>query len=280
MKVMLLAAGRGERMRPLTDHTPKPLLRVAGRPLLCHHLEKLRAAGYRDVVINLGHLGQQIKAALGEGRDCGVRIEYSEERPGALETGGGILQALPLLGCDPFAVINADIWCDYPLAQLPQPAGLAHLVLVDNPIQNPQGDFALSGGQITNIGLTQNQGLHSLWKRCWRPGRPSSSLQGRIHGGLWNKLRKSYNTDSHRLTFSGISVLRPELFEDCAPGRFSLTPLLRQAALQGQISGEHYRGLWRDIGTVQRLRELEQELSALRDALPASDPLRWYPDRE
>jgi len=221
MKAIILAAGRGERMRPLTDHTPKPLLRVAGRPLIVHHLEGLRAAGVVDVVINTGHLGEQLPAALGNGDAWGVRIAWSPEPPGALETGGGIYQALPLLGSEPFMVVNGDIWTDYPFARLPEaPAGLAHLVLVDNPSHHAEGDFAL-----LESGLVVEH------------ARP-------------------------RLTFSGISVLHPALFHDCRPGRFPLGPLLRRAMAVGAVSGEHYSGGWRDIGTPERLAELDQQLFA------------------
>lgn len=149
MRAMILAAGRGERMRPLTDATPKPLLPVAGRPLIVHHLEALAAAGIRDLVINHAHLGDQIEAALGDGHEHGVTIRYSVEPEGALETGGGILQALPLLGPEPFLVINGDVWSDYPFADLPRhPDGLAHLVLVDNPDHHPEGDFVLAAGRV------------------------------------------------------------------------------------------------------------------------------------
>jgi MurNAc alpha-1-phosphate uridylyltransferase len=216
---MILAAGRGERMRPLTDHTPKPLLPVAGKPLIAHHLEALRAAGIGEIVINTGHLGEQLSAALGDGRAWGVRIAWSPEPPEALETGGGIFQALALLGSEPFLVVNGDVWTDYPFARLPpSPAGLAHLVLASNPPHHPQGDFALTDdGQVEESG-------------------------------------------ARRLTFSGISVLRPELFAGCVPGRFPLGPLLRRAIAAGQVSGECYAGQWWDIGTPQRLAELDREL--------------------
>lgn len=219
MKAMILAAGRGDRMRPLTDYVPKPLLPVAGQPLIVHHLEALRAAGIDEIVINTGHLGAQLPAALGDGRDWGVRIIWSPEPPEALETGGGILQALPLLGPAPFLVVNGDVWTDYPFARLPAvPAGLAHLVLVSNPPHHAEGDFALAAdGKVGEDG-------------------------------------------GPRLTFSGISMLRPELFADCKPGRFPLGPLLRRAMAVGQVSGEHYAGVWRDIGTPQRLAELDREL--------------------
>ncbi len=221
MKAMILAAGRGERMRPLTDHTPKPLLPIAGKSLIVHHLEALRAAGITELVINTGHLGAQLPAALGDGRNWDVRIVWSSEPPEALETGGGVFQALPLLGPEPFLVVNGDVWSDYPFIRLPRsPTGLAHLVLVENPLHHPDGDFA-----FVDDGMLSESG-------------------------------------PQRFTFSGISVLRPELFADCAPGRFPLGPLLRRAMAAGQVSGEHYAGAWRDIGTPQRLAELDRELRA------------------
>jgi MurNAc alpha-1-phosphate uridylyltransferase len=153
MKAMILAAGRGERMRPLTDDTPKPLLRIGGQTLIEHHIHALAQAGFTELVINHAHLGEQIVAALGDGNAYGVEIRYSAETPPALETGGGIFNALPLLGDDPFLVLNADIWTDFPLAELPrQIEGLAHLVLVDNPEHHPQGDFSLSAEQVSQRG--------------------------------------------------------------------------------------------------------------------------------
>jgi MurNAc alpha-1-phosphate uridylyltransferase len=153
MKAMILAAGRGERMRPLTDDTPKPLLRIGGQTLIEHHIHALAQAGFTELVINHAHLGEQIVAALGDGDAYGVEIRYSAETPPALETGGGIFNALPLLGEDPFLVLNADIWTDFPLAELPeQIEGLAHLVLVDNPEHHAQGDFSLSAGQVSQRG--------------------------------------------------------------------------------------------------------------------------------
>ena len=221
MKAIILAAGRGERMRPLTDHTPKPLLLVAGKPLIVHHIQALRSAGITELVINTGHLGAQLPRTLGDGRNFGVHIVYSPEPPEALETGGGIFQALPLLGPEPFLVVNGDIWTNFPFALLPPaPVDLAHLVLVNNPPHHPDGDFALAAdGRVTETG-----------------------------GPRW--------------TFSGISVLRPELFRDCSPGRFPLGPLLRRFMATGRVSGERYTGGWRDIGTPQRLAELDRELSA------------------
>jgi N-acetyl-alpha-D-muramate 1-phosphate uridylyltransferase len=217
MKAMILAAGRGERMRPLTDHTPKPLLKAGGKPLIVHHIERLAAAGLTDIVINHAHLGAQIEAALGGGGLYGVHIRYSPEDK-ALETGGGILRALPLLGPDPFLVINGDVWTDIDLAALGlAPGDLAHLVLVDNPPHNPAGDFALSGGRV------------------FTEGDP-------------------------RLTFSGVGVYRPELFADCTPGAFPLGPLLRSAMARCLVGGSHHRGIWIDIGTPQRLADLDRML--------------------
>jgi len=215
MKAMILAAGRGERMRPLTDRIPKPLLTVAGKALIVYHIEALVQAGIRDLVINHAHLGEQIEAALGDGAGFGARIRYCPEPPGALDTGGGILNALPLLGAAPFAVINADVWTDYPFTRLPaEPPGRAHLVLVDNPVHHPEGDFALRDGHVH------------------RDGGP-------------------------RLTFSGIGVYRPELFDGCTPGRFPLAPLLREAMDAAMVGGEHYGGRWLDVGTPERLAELQ-----------------------
>jgi len=220
MKAMILAAGRGERMRPLTDRVPKPLLEVAGKPLIQYHIEALREAGFDELVVNHAHLGEQIVARLGDGRAFGVHIDYSAEPPGALETGGGIRQALPLLGSDAFLVVNGDIWTDYPYRQLRRhPEGLAHLVLVDNPEHHRDGDFRLDAGRV------------------------------RVEGDA-------------RLTFSGIGLYRPELFADRAPGRFPLAPLLRSAMHTGRVTGEHYQGKWMDIGTTQRLAELERQLLA------------------
>jgi MurNAc alpha-1-phosphate uridylyltransferase len=219
MRAMILAAGRGERMRPLTDTTPKPLLMVGGKRLIEYHLEALAAAGFSEVVINHAHLGEQIEQVLGDGECYGLRIRYSPERGGALETGGGIFRALPLLGEAPFLVVNGDVWCDYPLSRLRniQPDG-AHLVLVPNPPQHPKGDFLLCEGQVHDEG-----------------------------GG-------------ERLTFSGIGVYHPSLFADCVPGAFALAPLLRRAMAVGQVSGERFDGHWFDIGTPERLAQLDRQL--------------------
>ncbi|MBI2381344.1 MAG: nucleotidyltransferase family protein [Gammaproteobacteria bacterium] len=224
MKAMILAAGRGERMRPLTDTTPKPLLEVGGKPLIVHHIERLRGAGFRELVINHAWLGSQLEAALGDGSAFGLSIVWSPEGE-ALETGGGILRALPLLGDEPFLVVNGDIWTDLDFATLNrEPEGLAHLVLVDNPPQHPKGDFFLEDGRVLDA--------------------------GRVRGG-----------ESGRLTYSGIGLFRPELFAGCADGRFPLAPLLRRAMGEDRVSGEHHRGAWFDIGTPQRLAELDRRLS-------------------
>ena len=217
MKAMILAAGRGERMRPLTDQTPKPLLRVGGKALIEYHLDNIKQAGIDAVVINHAWLGQQLETALGDGHRYGLHIEYSREGE-ALETAGGIQLALPLLGDTPFIAINGDIWTDYSLAALPpEPTGMAHLVMVDNPPQHPAGDFMLQSGTLLPKGPT-----------C--------------------------------LTFSGIGLYRPELFAGLAPGKSPLAPLLRAAMARREVSGEYYPGRWFDIGTPERLRELDQML--------------------
>jgi MurNAc alpha-1-phosphate uridylyltransferase len=218
MKAMILAAGRGNRMRPLTDHTPKPLLEAGGRPLIQHHLDRLAAAGIREIVINHAHLGEQIETRLGDGGHFGVHIRYSVE-PTALETGGGIFNALPLLEPEPFLVINGDIWTDWdPADARLAESDLAHLVLVENPPHHPRGDFCL--------------------------------IDGRVHPD-----------GDPRLTFSGIGLYSPALFEGCRPGAFPLAPLLRRAMLDGRVGGERHAGQWFDIGTPERLTELDRFLS-------------------
>ncbi len=221
MKAMILAAGHGTRMRPLTDHTPKPLLQAGGKPLIVWHIEKLARAGFRDIVINLAWLGWKIPEALGDGSRWNIRLHYSDEQhEGALETAGGIIKALPLLGDEPFLVVNGDVWCDYPC--LPYTLGendLAHLVLVNNPEHNPNGDFALHDGRVSSDGES-------------------------------------------RLTFSGIGYYHPQLFAGLEYGKRPLAPLLRQAMQRGQVSGEWFGGDWRDIGTPERLAELDRDLLA------------------
>ena len=218
MGAMILAAGRGERMRPLTDHTPKPLLPVGGKPLIVWHIERLAQAGVAELVINHAHLGQQIEQALGDGAAWGVQIQYSPEVQ-ALETAGGIAQALPLLGEEPFMVINGDVFTDIDYGSLALPAGkLAHLVLVDNPPQHAQGDFALAQGLVSD------------------------------------------DIDP-RLTFSGVGIYQPQLFAPVVRGQAAkLAPLLRAAMSQQQVSGQHHRGIWHDIGTPERLAQLDHWL--------------------
>lgn len=211
MLAMILAAGRGERMRPLTDKIPKPLLQVKNKCLIEYHIEHLVTAGFNKIIINHAYLGEKIEQTLGDGQRYGAKIIYSPETT-ALETGGGIFQALPLLGDSPFLVINGDIWCDYPFANQVNSLQnkLAHLVLVDNPAHNPQGDFHLNQQQV-------------------------------------------YQTGNPCLTFSGIGIYHPDLFQNCSTGRFSLVPLLTQAMQANQVTGEHYQGQWMDIGTPERL---------------------------
>jgi N-acetyl-alpha-D-muramate 1-phosphate uridylyltransferase len=221
---MILAAGRGERMRPLTDRTPKPLLPVAGKPLIVWHLERLARAGIHDIVINHAHLGDQIEALLDDGGAWGLNIHYSVEPPGALETAGGIANALPLLGDQPFVVVNGDIFCDWDFRRATRaPAGddLAHLVLTANPSHNAGGDFALDDGRVYNEGPTL-------------------------------------------LTFAGIGIYRPELFAGIERGRpAKLAPLLRTAMASGHVSGELHEGRWADVGTPERLADLDVEIRSL-----------------
>lgn len=217
MRAIILAAGRGERLRPLTDSTPKPLIEVGGKALIARHLERLAEAGFEEVVINLAWLGDRIAAFLGRGTAFGLEIRYSQEPPGALETAGGIVQALSLLGDAPFLAISADVLTDYPFERvreidLDEPA---HLVLVDNPPHHPQGDFALESGMVRAGG-------------------------------------------SARLTYSGIALFDPVLFAGLSPGRRALRPVLEQAIASGRVSGEHYTGIWADIGTPERLAEAQQ----------------------
>jgi MurNAc alpha-1-phosphate uridylyltransferase len=232
MKALIFAAGLGERMRPLTDHTPKPLLRVGGKRLIEWHLEKLAAIGIGDVVINVSWLADQFPATLGDGERWGLHIRYSHEGATPLETGGGMWNALPLLGESPFLLVNGDVWTDVDFARLPrEPRGLAHLVMVDRPPQATHGDFALD-----HDGLVRADG-------------------------------------AHRLTYSGIGVYRPQLFDgwreivrepamiDGKP-KFPLAPILRAHMAAGAISGEHHRGRWTDVGTPQRLAQLDAELAA------------------
>ena len=221
MKAMVLAAGRGERMRPITDTVPKPLVRVGGRPLIAWHLAALARAGVREVVINLSWLGEQLRAALGAGADFGLRITYSEEGPVPLETGGGIFRALPLLGPEPFLVLSGDIWTDIDLGGVQlEPEAHAHLVLVPNPPHHPRGDFGLEGNVVVQ-------------------------------------------RDSERLTYANVGIYRPEFFAACAAGRFPLLEPLNRAIAARLVRGEVHRGAWSDVGTPERLAQLEARLSAV-----------------
>ena len=226
MRAMILAAGRGERMRPLTDHCPKPLLPAADKPLIVYHLERLAAAGFKDIVINHAHLGEQLLAALGNGAQWDLSITWSPEPVGALETAGGICQALPHLdaGNDaPFLVINGDIYCDWPIQSIHlAQEDLARLVLVDNPPQHPTGDFVLQGQRVSD-------------KTAAMP----------------------------TLTFAGIGFYRPSLFKNLTAGEpAKLAPLLRAAMAEHRVSGEHHQGRWEDVGTPERLAALDAELRA------------------
>ncbi len=224
MKAFILAAGRGERMRPLTDHTPKPLLMAGGKALIVWHLERLAAAGFKEIIINHAHLGEQIEAALGDGSTWGLRIQYSPEPPGALETAGGIANALPLLGDAPFLLVNGDVYCDvdfglfsvYTVALAPPQA---HLLMVNNPAHHSGGDFSLDGEQVI------------------------------------------YADGEQTLTYAGIGIFSPTLFTDIKPGSvMKLRPLLDAAIAAGMLTGERHAGRWVDVGTPQRLAELDAEL--------------------
>ena len=217
MKAMILAAGRGARMRELTDVTPKPLLQVRGKPLIEYHLEQLSAAGIRDFVINTGWLGEKIEAALGNGKRWNARIQYSHEGWPALETGGGIFKALPLLGDDPFLVVNGDVfieceWKNWTRRGLAR-GDLVHLILVPNPTHNIKGDFGLVSSRIYDAGA--------------------------------------------QYTLSGIYILDPAIFDGCKPVAFKIPPLMRKAAANGQATGELFNGFWSDVGTPERLKLLE-----------------------
>lgn len=226
MKAIILAAGFGERLRPLTEHTPKPLLKVGVKPLIQYHVERLAAAGVRELVINTAWLGDQIEAFLGDGSRFGVRIDWSREVE-PLDTGGGIRRALPLLGSDPFLVINGDVWTDYPLQSLVDrdwsDSVEAHLVLVPNPEHNPKGDFSLDS-------------------QC--------HIRYPLEGG-------------ESFTFSGISVMRPELFAlfSSASEKFPIRNVLVDSISGDYVSGEVFRGTWWDVGTVERLQAINTLVS-------------------
>lgn len=238
MKAMILAAGLGTRMRPLTDNTPKPLLKVGGKPLIVWHLEALRAASITEIVINTAWLGHKLEAALGDGGRYGVKIAWSHEPEGQpLETAGGIVQALPLLGHSPFLLVNGDIWLRQrftPLRTALAAGKQAHLVLVDNPLHHPQGDFLLACGDDA----PQAGAIHPLSARPDARG--------------W------------RLTYAGLAVYCPTLFQGLARGVRPLAPLLHEAIADGAVSGEYFPGPWVDVGTPERLRELDAAIQAER----------------
>jgi MurNAc alpha-1-phosphate uridylyltransferase len=220
MKAMLLAAGRGERLRPITDRIPKALVEAGGKPLIGWHLERLARAGFREAVINVSHLGERIVERLGDGRGYGLRLSYSRERE-RLETAGGIANALPLLGADPFLLVNADVYCECDFARLRDlelGERLAHLILVPNPPHKEKGDFSLRNGLVGDD-----------------PGA--------------------------RYTYSGVALMKPALVAPVKPGdKAPLAPLLYDAARRGKLGGELYHGLWQDVGTIERLAELEAQL--------------------
>ncbi len=216
MIAMILAAGRGERLRPLTDRMPKALVEVRDMSLLERHLKAVKAAGVENVVINLGWLGELITERVGSGSRYGLSVVYSPEGEDILETGGGIHRALPLLGSDKFLVVNADVYTDMPLPKhLPEDSD-GHLVFVPKPAHKERGDFDL--------------------------------IEGRVENG-----------ENPSLTFSGIAIYRPEFFADCEPGRFPLAPMLRSAADESRLTGTVYNGVWEDVGTPERLQELNRQ---------------------
>lgn len=220
MKAMILAAGRGERMQPLTLTTPKPLLKAGPKRIIEYTLEALARAGIKEIIINHAYLGEQIPAYLGDGRNYSVNISYSPEPNGPYETAGGIINALPLLGDEPFLLVNGDIWTDYPFDNLVGQSfedKLCHLVLVNNPSHNPSGDFSLISDKLSEAG-------------------------------------------SDKYTYSGIAIYHPDLFAEHAVKKMALKPLILEAIQQGKATGEHYKGQWSDIGTIERLQQLDQAL--------------------
>jgi len=224
MKAIILAAGRGERLRPLTDNTPKPLVYAGNKRLIEYLIEALAKADFTDIVINYAHLGEQFPAALADGDKYGVKISYSPELDGGLETAGGIINALPLLGDAPFLVVNGDIWTDFDFSALANVEladdKLCHLLLVNNPEHNPEGDFALDNQNVVQV-------------------------QG-----------------SNKFTYSGIGIYRQSMFEGFDNSKRALKPLFDVAIAKQQVSGQIYQGQWSDIGTIERLNELERQLKS------------------
>ncbi len=219
MKAMILAAGRGERLRPLTDTTPKPLIKVAGKSLIEYHLDNLAKAGINEIIINTAWLAEKIHKELGDGSKYNVSIQYSDEGE-ALETAGGIIKALPLLGDEPFLVVNGDIWCDYNFSELPNldEDKQAHLILIENPPHNQKGDFGLSENSIKN-------------------------------------------TSKKMYTFSGIGIYSTYFFSGQKQGAAPLAPIIRNKCEKNLVSGEIYIGRWTDVGTTERLQNLEKQLA-------------------
>ena len=219
MKAMILAAGRGERLRPLTDEIPKPLIKVAGKSLIEYHLQNLAQAGFKEIIINTAWLAEKIHQQLANGENYGVTIHYSDEGE-ALETAGGIINALPMLGNEAFLVVNGDIWCDFDFSTLPKLDDdiQAHLVLVTNPEHNLTGDFSLQDNRVKNNGNVMS-------------------------------------------TYSGISIFKPKFFADQKSGILPLSPLIRKKCDNNLVSGQTHQGLWTDVGTLERLQELEDQLS-------------------
>lgn len=223
MKAMILAAGMGNRMRPLTLHMPKPLLKVGGKPLIVWHIEKLQKIGVQEIVINTAWLGEKLVDALGDGSQFGVKILWSHEGQG-LETAGGIIKALPLLGNEPFILVNGDVWTtmDFaPLLNVQLQDDLAHLVLVENPVQHPQGDFTLAANKAYTF----------------------------------EQARSGEN-----LTYSGVAVMHPQMFDGLESGKRPLAPLLKQAMQQEKVSAQKLQGVWVDVGTPERLNALDQQI--------------------
>ena len=217
MKVMLLAAGFGNRLRPLTDHTPKPLVTIGGKALMVHHLEKLAAAGFTEIVINLGHLGHKIPEALGDGAKWGLTISYSDEGPDPLETGGGLTKALPLLGVDPFLVVNGDVWCDLDFSTIPKSLAekdLATLYLVPRPSWRERGDFSLVKGRVVE-------------------------------------------KESPEYLYAGIALYHPRILDGARVEKFSIVPRLKDAISKNQVGGVLFEGEWDDVGTPDRLYALQ-----------------------
>ncbi len=219
MKAMILAAGRGERLRPLTDTVPKPLIKIAGKSLIEYHLQNLARAGFKEIIINTAWLAEKIHAELGDGSNYGVSIQYSNETD-ALETAGGIINALPLLGSEPFLVVNGDIWCDFNFSNLPDlKTGIqTHLILVDNPEHNQQGDFSLQNGMVQN-------------------------------------------SQKNLYTFSGIAIYAPAFFSSQPSGATPLAPVIRQKCARNLVSGQYYNGRWTDVGTIERMQQLEKSIT-------------------